>query len=79
MFFRALKTQDTYQAQFKSGTFSILSPNPTRKVLQLHGHFILVFYRNTPIKEPDYLATIDMDENSPTFCQVCHVTRCTIQ
>nr|XP_002126964.1 methanethiol oxidase [Ciona intestinalis] len=32
--------------------------------------YIPCIYRNTPISQPDYLATIDMDESSPTFCQV---------
>lgn len=32
--------------------------------------YIPCIYRNTPVKEPDYLATVDMDEQSPTFCQI---------
>ena len=27
-------------------------------------------YTNTPIKQPDYLATIDTDPESPTYSQV---------
>lgn len=34
--------------------------------------YIPCIYRNTPIPKGDYLATVDMDENSPTFCKVIH-------
>lgn len=34
--------------------------------------YIPCIYRNTPVKEKDYLATVDVDETSPTFCQVIH-------
>merc|ERR1739838_234889 len=40
---------------------------PKEKVL-----YIPCIYRNTPIPAPDYLATVDMDENSPTFCKIIH-------
>jgi len=40
---------------------------PKEKIL-----YIPCIYRNTPIEAPDYLATIDMDEDSPTFCQIVH-------
>ncbi|CAK8672548.1 unnamed protein product [Clavelina lepadiformis] len=38
---------------------------PKEKIL-----YIPCIYRNTPIDQSDYLATVDMDENSPTFCKV---------
>jgi selenium-binding protein 1 len=34
--------------------------------------YIPCIYRNTPLAERDYLATIDLDESSPTFCQIIH-------
>jgi len=40
---------------------------PKEKIL-----YIPCIYRNTPIEAPDYLATVDMDETSPTFCQIIH-------
>ncbi|KAG7218824.1 hypothetical protein INR49_019692 [Caranx melampygus] len=34
--------------------------------------YLPCIYRNTEILKPDYLATVDVNPNSPTFCQVIH-------
>lgn len=32
--------------------------------------YLPCIYNNTPIKKPDYLCTVDVDPNSPTYSQV---------
>lgn len=32
--------------------------------------YLPCIYRNTGIQKPDYLATVDVDPKSPTYCQV---------
>ncbi|XP_060614066.2 methanethiol oxidase-like [Anolis sagrei] len=34
--------------------------------------YLPCIYRNTGIKKPDYLATVDVDPKSPTYCKVIH-------
>uniref|UniRef100_A0A4W5QSP8 Methanethiol oxidase n=1 Tax=Hucho hucho TaxID=62062 RepID=A0A4W5QSP8_9TELE len=34
--------------------------------------YLPCIYRNTGIQKPDYLATVDVDPKSPTYCQVIH-------
>merc|ERR1719427_1247377 len=34
--------------------------------------YIPCIYRNTPIPAPDYIATVDMDESSPTYSKIIH-------
>ncbi|XP_029436590.1 methanethiol oxidase isoform X1 [Rhinatrema bivittatum] len=34
--------------------------------------YLPCIHRNTPIKKPDYLATVDVDPKSPTYSQVIH-------
>ena len=34
--------------------------------------YTVCIYTGTGIEKPDYLATIDADENSPTYSQVIH-------
>lgn len=34
--------------------------------------YLPCIYNNTPIKKPDYLCTVDVDPNSPTYSQVIH-------
>jgi selenium-binding protein 1 len=36
--------------------------------------YAIALYTGTGIKEPDYLATVDVDPNSPTYSQVIHRT-----
>lgn len=32
--------------------------------------YLPCIYRNTDVLKPDYLATVDVDPKSPTYCQV---------
>ena len=32
--------------------------------------YLPCIYNNTPVKKPDYLCTVDVDPNSPTYSQV---------
>ncbi|XP_063952516.1 methanethiol oxidase-like [Lytechinus pictus] len=41
--------------------------SPREKLL-----YVTAVRRNTPIKKPDFLATVDVDPDSPTFCQIIH-------
>lgn len=34
--------------------------------------YLPCIYRNTDVVKPDYLATVDVDPESPTYCQVIH-------
>ncbi|MCJ8728208.1 hypothetical protein PDJAM_G00001740 [Pangasius djambal] len=34
--------------------------------------YLPCIYRNTEIQKPDYLATVDVDPKSPTYCKVIH-------
>ena len=34
--------------------------------------YAIALYTGTGIEEPDYLATVDVDPNSPTYSQVIH-------
>uniref|UniRef100_A0A667Z3J8 Methanethiol oxidase n=1 Tax=Myripristis murdjan TaxID=586833 RepID=A0A667Z3J8_9TELE len=34
--------------------------------------YLPCIYRNTDVLKPDYLATVDVDPSSPTYCQVIH-------
>ena len=35
--------------------------------------YTICIYTGTKVKKPDYLATIDVDENSPTYGEVIHM------
>ena len=34
--------------------------------------YVPAIYTNTSVKKPDYLATVDIDPESPTFCKILH-------
>jgi selenium-binding protein 1 len=34
--------------------------------------YVVALYGGTPIRKPDYLATVDVDPNSPSYCRVVH-------
>ena len=34
--------------------------------------YVPAIYTGTSVKKPDYLATVDIDSESPTFCKIIH-------
>jgi methanethiol oxidase len=48
------------------------SPADARKSPPENLAYVVATYAGTPIKEPDYLATIDVDPKSKTYSQVVH-------
>nr|XP_039265908.1 methanethiol oxidase-like [Styela clava] len=61
------------QTQCCSGTGpGYATPRDAMKAPKEKLLYIPCIYRNTPVDKGDYLATVDMDETSPTFCQVIH-------
>ncbi len=50
------------------------SPEEAMKAEPEKVLYTVALYDNTGIREPDYLATVDVDPNSPTYSQVIHRT-----
>lgn len=51
--------------EFRDNESQILPPGPREQLL-----YLPCIYRNTGIDIPDFLATVDVDPNSPHYCQV---------
>src|SRR5207249_3493279 len=48
------------------------TPADARKSAPENLAYVVATYAGTPVKEPDYLATIDVDPKSKTYGQVVH-------
>jgi hypothetical protein len=46
------------------------SPQEAMKAEREKMFYVNAVYTGTPIEEPDYLATVDVDPSSPTYSQV---------
>lgn len=50
------------------------SPEAAMKAEREKVLYAIALYTGTGIEEPDYLATVDVEPNSPTYSQVIHRT-----
>ena len=52
------------------------SPEEAMKAEREKVLYTVALYVGTEVEQPDYLATVDVDPESPTYSQVVHRPRC---